>query len=49
MEAAEIIAERLVVCVFGIGLDHGDDRVWSDEAGEVVDVAVSVVADDAFA
>ena len=27
--------------------DDGDDRVWVDEAGQVVDVAVSVVAGDA--
>jgi hypothetical protein len=48
-ETAEIIAEWFVICVFGIGLDHGDYRVGSYEAGQVIDVAVSVVADDAFA
>jgi hypothetical protein len=48
-EAAEIVAEGLVVYIFGISLDHGDDGVGGDEAGEVVDVAVSVVAEDAAA
>ena len=48
-KAAEIVAERLVVYVFAIGLDHGNDCVGRDEAGQVVDVAVRVVAVDALA
>jgi hypothetical protein len=49
LNAAEIILQRLVVYVFGIGLDHGEYCVWGYEASEVVDVAVSVIAVDAFA
>ncbi len=47
LQAAQVGAQRSVVLVFRIGLDHGDDRVARDEAGQVVDVAVGVVADDA--
>ena len=32
-----------------IRLDHGDDRARPDEARQIVDVAVRVVADDAVA
>ena len=37
------------IYVFGIVLDHGDNRVWSDETGEIVDVAVSVIPENAAA
>ena len=36
-----------MVYVLRVGLDHGDDGVSRNEAGEVVDVAVGVVAGDA--
>ena len=45
----QVVAQRLVVLVPRVVLDDGDDRVLLDEAGEVVDVAVGVVADDAVA
>ena len=38
-----------MIHVSRIIFDHGDDRIGSDEAGEVVDVAVRVVAEDAAA
>ena len=38
--------ERLVVRVVRVGLDDRDDRLGVDEPGEVVDVAVGVVAGD---
>lgn len=37
-----------MVFVAGIGLDAGEDLVFVDEAGDVVDVAVGVVAGAAF-
>ena len=40
----EVLGEREVVGVGGIGLDAGEDGVGRDEAGDVVDVAVGVVA-----
>ena len=43
----EIVRERLVVGVVGARLDHGHDGPRIDETGEVVHVAVRVVADDA--
>src|SRR5216683_3623953 len=48
-ESAEIVAERLVVLIFRMGLNPGDGSVGRDEAAEVVDVSVSVVATDAGA
>ena len=36
-----------MVLVGGVGLDDGEDGVLGDEAGDVVDVAVGVVAGDA--
>ena len=33
-----------MVFVVGVGLDGGEDGVFADEAGDVVDVAVGVVA-----
>ena len=33
-----------MVFVVGVGLDGGEDLVLADEAGDVVDVAVSVVS-----
>ena len=46
-EAVEVFGEREVVLVVGVGLDAGEDGVVGDEAGDVVDVAVGVVAGDA--
>ena len=43
-EAVEVFGEREVVLVGGVGLDAGEDGVFGDEAGDVVDVAVGVVA-----
>ena len=43
-EAVEVLGEREVVLVGGVGLDAGEDGVFGDEAGDVVDVAVGVVA-----
>ena len=43
-EAVEVLGEREVVLVGGVGLDAGEDGVFRDEAGDVVDVAVGVVA-----
>ena len=40
----EVLGEREVVGVGGIGLDAGEDGVGRDEAGNVVNVAVGVVA-----
>ena len=44
VEAVEVLGEREVVGVGGVGLDAGEDGVGRDEAGDVVDVAVGVVA-----
>src|SRR4029077_6807217 len=49
LQAAEVGAERAVIRVFRVGLDHGDHGVGRDEAGQVVDVAVGVVAQNAAA
>ena len=43
-EAVEVFGEGEVVLVGGVGLDAGEDGVFGDEAGDVVDVAVGVVA-----
>src|SRR6266849_647348 len=48
-EAADVFAQRLVVGVVGVGFDDGDDGVRRDEASEIIDVAVGVVAGDAGA
>ncbi len=47
VEPLAILGQRLVVFVAAVGLDDRDDEVFGDEAREVVDVAVGVVADDA--
>jgi len=47
LQAAQVGAQGSVIHVFGVGLDHGDDRALPDEARKIVDVAVSVVAEDA--
>ena len=49
VQAFEVLGERQVVLVGGVGLDGGEDGVAQtigsgDEAGDVVDVAVGVVA-----
>src|ERR1700730_16238616 len=46
-QTSNVFSQRLVVGVVRVGLDGGYDRVGSDKAGDVVDVAVSVVAGDA--
>ncbi len=43
-QAVEVFGEREVIFVVGAGLDAGEDGVFSDEAGDVVDVAMGVVA-----
>ena len=48
-EASTVLAQEGVVFVGGVFLDNGDHRVRVDETGQVVDVAVGVVADNAFA
>ncbi len=47
-EAVEVFGEGQVVFVVDVGLDGGEDLVFADEAGDVVDVAVGVVAGAAF-
>ncbi len=47
-EAVEVFGEGQVIFVVGVGLDGGEDLVSGDEAGDVVDVAVGVVAGAAF-
>ena len=44
MESLEVLGEWQVVFVGGVGLDGGEDGVGGYEAGDVVDVAVGVVA-----
>ena len=44
MQAVEILGERLVVVVSLVGFDGGEDGVLANEAYDVVDVAVRVVA-----
>src|ERR1035437_94986 len=43
-EAVEVFGEREVVLVGGVDFDRGEDGVLGDESGDVVDVAVGVVA-----
>ena len=43
-KAAKIIAQRFVIHIFGIVFDHGDDAVGRNEAGEVVNMAVGIIA-----
>ena len=47
-EAVEVFGEGEMVFVVGVGLDGSEDLVFADEAGDVVDVAVGVVAGAAF-
>ena len=47
-EAVEVFGEREMVFVVGVGLDAGEDFVFSDKAGDVIDVAVGVVPGAAF-
>ena len=47
-EAVEVFGEREMVFVVGVGFDASKDFVFVDEAGDVVDVAVGVVAGAAF-
>ena len=44
VEAFEVLGQWEMVLVSGVGLDAGEDGVGCDEAGNVVDVAVGVVA-----
>ena len=48
-QASQIVVQGRIIFVLLIRLDHRDDRVGRDEAGDVVDVAVRVVAGDALA
>ena len=48
-EAGKILGQGFVVGVLRIRLDSGDDCRRADEAGDVVDVAVGVVAGDSAA
>jgi len=43
-EPVEVFRQGEMVFVVGVGLDAGEDGVFGDEAGDVVDVAVRVVA-----
>ena len=43
------MSERLAILVVRIVFHDGDDGVGAHETGEIVHVAVGVVADDAFA
>jgi hypothetical protein len=43
-EAVEVFGQGEMVFVVSVGLDAGEDFVFADEAGDVVDVAVGVVA-----
>src|SRR6185437_11215823 len=47
-QTVEVLGERQVVLVAGVGFHAGEDGVVSDEAGDVIDVAVRVVAGAAF-
>ncbi len=47
-EAVEVFGEGKMVLVTSVGLDGGEDGVFVDKAGDVVDVAVGVVAGAAF-
>src|SRR5580658_401404 len=47
LQAAKVGTQLRVVNIFGIRFYHGDDSVFRNEASQVVDVAVSVIAEDA--
>ena len=49
IEAASRAAQRLVVLILRVALDADHDRPLVDEAREIVDVPVGVVAGDALA
>src|SRR3981081_3591055 len=49
LQAAKILAQWLVIHIFRGGFDPGDAVDRSHEASEVVDVAMSVVAEDSAA
>ena len=49
LKTTKIVPQRFVIRIFRIVLDHGDDGVRRDEPREVIDVAVSIVAEDAAA
>ena len=44
VEACKIFCEREMIFVVGVGFDGGDDLILGDEARDVVDVAMGVVA-----
>ena len=46
-QAIDVFGERQVVLVVRVCLNGSDDCIGADEAGDVVDVAVGVVAGDA--
>ena len=43
-QAAQVFLQRFVVGVAHVGLDNGEDGIGGDEAGDVIHVAVGVVA-----
>ena len=47
-EAAEVFGEGRMVGIGSVGFHHGDDCARGNEAGDVIDMAVSVVASDAL-
>ena len=48
-QALQIVLKDLVVLVLRIFFDRRHDRCGADESGQVVDVAVGVVAGNSFA
>ena len=48
-QPGEVLGERCVVDVTGVRLGGCHDRAWSDEAGDVVDMSMGVVACDTSA
>ena len=49
LQAFVVLVQRFVIFVARVLFDHGDDRVRRDEARQVIDVPVGVVADDPVA
>ena len=48
-QAAEIISQGRVVCIFSVALDNRYDRFRIYKPSEIIDVAMRIVARDAFA
>ncbi len=47
-ESGQVVGQASVVVVGGVRLGRRDDHVVGDEPGDVVDVTVRVVTDDAL-